>query len=100
MCPCSRTLQPHVFVFTVCNVKAGQEALLDYGSVSAATLLPVAPCSCSSMHLGKSVLTGVTWPQLNTPIRPAAQQAWPFLDIFKTVFYYNNSLLVKIVCTS
>ena len=34
-CQCSRTLQPHEFQFTACNVKAGQEALLDYGSVSA-----------------------------------------------------------------
>ncbi|CAL5223143.1 g5610 [Coccomyxa viridis] len=31
-CEDSRTLQPHVFQFTACNVKAGQEALLDYGS--------------------------------------------------------------------
>lgn len=30
----SRTLQPHLFIFTAVSVKAGQEVLLDYGEVS------------------------------------------------------------------
>ena len=31
---CSRTLQPHLFIFTAVGVKAGQEVLLDYGEVN------------------------------------------------------------------
>ena len=37
----SRTLQPHLFHFTACGVKAGQEALLDYGEVSTHTSLAI-----------------------------------------------------------
>ena len=35
---CSRTMMPHVFVFTTKPVRQGQEALLDYGPVSAHSL--------------------------------------------------------------
>jgi len=31
---CSRTLRPHLFIFTGIDVKAGDEVLLDYGEVS------------------------------------------------------------------
>ena len=38
---CSRTMMPHVFVFTTKPVRQGREALLDYGPVSARPLLAV-----------------------------------------------------------
>ena len=49
MCACSRTLQPHIFLLTACDVKAGQEALLDYGPVSAYICLST-PCYCHSLR--------------------------------------------------
>ena len=37
-CACSRTLEPHLFIFTVESVRAGQEVLLDYGEVRSGLL--------------------------------------------------------------
>ena len=50
-CACSRTLEPHLFIFTVESVRAGQEVLLDYGEVKAALLsLNVHLGLCSSLR--------------------------------------------------
>ena len=56
---CSRTMMPHVFVFTTKPVRQGQEALLDYGPVSAHPLPAV-------LMLHQSFLTfpGQAWPHL------------------------------------
>ena len=47
----SRTLQPHLFHFTACSVKAGQEALLDYGQVITDTLFGYPPSLLSELAL-------------------------------------------------
>ena len=50
-CACSRTLEPHLFIFTVESVRAGQEVLLDYGEVKPALFsLNVHLSLCSSLR--------------------------------------------------
>ena len=58
LCSCSRTLQPHLFHFTACNVKAGQEALLDYGQVGSYFRRSLAFCKQWQLALGHEYLTG------------------------------------------
>ena len=63
ICSCSRTLQPHLFLFTACHVKAGQEALLDYG-----------PVSCRALQLGASITCdrcNSAWQGYNNMLRRA-----------------------------
>ena len=45
---CRRTLQPHLFIFTACEVKAGREALLDYGKVRTSMTSPLKMCSAEN----------------------------------------------------
>ena len=55
---CSRTMMPHVFVFTTKPVRQGQEALLDYGPVSAHPLPAI-------LMLHQSITAPVkAWPHL------------------------------------
>ena len=47
---CSRTLQPHLFIFTAVDVKTGQEVLLDYGEVSKTPLSAHLLCRTGCYH--------------------------------------------------
>ena len=60
LCARSRTLRPHIFLLTACDVKAGQEALLDYGPVSAQASNALAAVILHTWHLSGSILTSMS----------------------------------------